>query len=243
MSAQESLSDWNDRESEKDKHRGERKSEDDVAQQLQEQEELSEKDNSNESNNSDEKSNSATTGNMLQGNYINTVLFGPGTKASKKKESNGTILAILGLGTAKASAKMFNNNTWYNLEAGRSYSQKYYGNKYQSAEDISAAKGLSRNVSRGLKVFGFGIGLWSQYNILSDNKMSTGQKEIETGSNFISTFGGVYGAAWGIGWEVGRTITQIPWYRQNIRPLLQDLQGIPRDEVPKSSTEFDKYYQ
>lgn len=85
MSAQESLSDWNDRESEKDKHRGERKSEDDVAQQLQEQEELSEKDNSNESNNSDEKSNSATTGNMLQGNYINTVLLGRVLKHLRRK--------------------------------------------------------------------------------------------------------------------------------------------------------------
>jgi hypothetical protein len=73
--------------------------------------------------------------------------------------------------------------------------------------------------------------------------MSTEQKSIEIGSNVISTFRGVYGAAWGIGWETGRTITQIPSYRQNVRPLLQDLQGIPRDEVPKSSSEYDKYFQ
>jgi RHS repeat-associated protein len=84
--------------------------------------------------------------------------------APKKKESNnvnGNVLAILGLAAAHGDAKVFNNKTWYNLGAGRSYSQKYYGNQYQSAEEINAAKGLSKNVSRGLKVFGFGIGLWS----------------------------------------------------------------------------------
>ena len=102
---------------------------------------------------------------------------------------------------------MFNNKSWFNLGAKKSYSQKYFGNQYQSAVEINAAKGLPKNVSRGLKVFGFGIGLWSQYNILTDKKMSGAQKNIETGSNVISTFGGVYGAAWGIGWEAGRTIT------------------------------------
>lgn len=79
--------------------------------------------------------------------------------------------------------------------------------------------------------------------ILNDKKMSGTQKSIETGSNVISTFGGVYGAAWGIGREAGRTITQIPWYRQNVRPLIQDFLGVPRDEVPKISSEDEKYFQ
>ncbi len=164
----------------------------------------------------------------------------------KKKESSdlsGTGAAALGLAAAYGDVKIFNQKTWYNLGAGRSYSQKYFGNQHQSAKEIKAAKGLSKNISRGLKVFGFGIGLWSQYNIITDKEMSSQQKTIETGSNVITTFGGVYGAAWGIGWESGRVITQNNWYRQNVRPLLQDLQGIPRDEVPKSSSEYDKYFQ
>ena len=99
------------------------------------------------------------------------------------------------------------------------------------------------NISRGLKVFGFGIALWSESNILNDKKMSIEQKGIETGSNVISTFGGIYGAAWGIGWESGRVITQIPWYRQNVRPHIQDFLGSPRDEVLKLNPEDEKYFQ
>lgn len=166
--------------------------------------------------------------------------------AKTNKGSNnlsGIGLAGLGYATAFGDAKMFNNKSWFNLGAGRSYSQKYFGNQYQSAEEINAAKGLSKNVSRGLKVFGFGIGLWSQYNILTDKKMSGAQKSIETGSNVISTFGGVYGAAWSVGWETGRVVTQIPWYRQNVRPEIQDFLAVPRDEVPKISSEDEKYFQ
>lgn len=86
---------------------------------------------------------------------------------------------------------MFNKSNWYNLKAGRSYSQKYFGNQYQSAKEINTAKGLSKKVSRSLKVVGFGMGLWSQYDILNNKEMSRDRKSIETGSNIISTFGGV----------------------------------------------------
>ena len=54
---------------------------------------------------------------------------------------------------------------------------------------------------------------------------------------------GVYGAAWGIGWESGRVITQNNWYRQNLRPEIQDFLGVPRDEVPKIPSEDEKYFQ
>ena len=54
----------------------------------------------------------------------------------------------------------------------------------------------------------------------------------EQASNTISTFGGFYGAAWGVGWEAGRGVASIPWYRANIRPLLQDATGVKRDEFP-----------
>ncbi len=52
----------------------------------------------------------------------------------------------------------------------------------------------------------------------------------EQGTNVISTFGGIYGAAWGVGWELGRAVTSIPWYRANIRPLVQDAIGVERYE-------------
>ena len=167
--------------------------------------------------------------------------------AKSNKESNnlsGIGLGALGFAVTYGDAKMFNNKSWFNLKAGRSYSQKYFGNQYQSAEEINAAKGLSKNVSRGFKYFGYGLGLYNAINIQNDKAFSGKQKAIEKTSNAISTFAPFpYGASWGIGWEAGRTITQIPWYRQNVRPLIQDLLEVPRDEVPKSSSEFDKYFQ
>lgn len=177
-----------------------------------------------------------------QGGFVSAGMTDNNTLSDVKvtshpKNESSTIsglgLAGLGLGLSYGETKMFNKANWFDLAKGRSYSQRYYGNQYRGAEDIKAAKGLSQTASRGLKFFGWGIGLWSQFNIFNDNKMSTSQKRIETGSNAISTFGGLYGAGWGVGWETGRVLTQQDWYRQNVRPHLQDLLGVERDEVPK----------
>ncbi|MBS1745604.1 MAG: hypothetical protein JST21_05500, partial [Bacteroidetes bacterium] len=186
--------------------------------------------------------------NYQDGNYTSTeeaestsTLPDVTVTTQSKKESNnsaGLPLSGLGLGTAYGETKMFNQSNWYDLAKGRSYSQRYFGNQSRAAEDVRAAKGLSKTVSRGFRVFGWGIGLWNQYSIINDNEMSNSQKGIETGSNVISTFGGVYGAAWGVGWEAGRVLTQQVWYRQNVRPHIQDALCITRDEYPKLDPAF-----
>jgi len=62
---------------------------------------------------------------------------------------------------------------------------------------------------------------------------------IEQGSNAFGTFGGIYGVAHVFGWEDGRGISQIDWYRDNIRPVIQDALGIQRDEHPNLSYNID----
>lgn len=128
----------------------------------------------------------------------------------------------MGYGADKTAAKMFNRTTWYNLNLMRSYSQKYFGNQYQLANTVKSAKGVSKVISRGFKIGGWGIALYNEKDILFNSGYSNTTKTIETASNAYSTLGGVYGAAWGFGWEVGRVIAQTDWYNQNVRPGLQD---------------------
>ncbi|MCX2496386.1 hypothetical protein OQX63_23045 [Pedobacter sp. PF22-3] len=63
--------------------------------------------------------------------------------------------------------------------------------------------------------------------------MSDEMYVMEQASNTFSTFGGTAGAGWGIGWEIGREIASDPGYRKNVRPVIQDLLGVERDEYPR----------
>jgi len=154
--------------------------------------------------------------------------------SSKKTGSPALLpleLAGLSFGSSYLEKKLFNNKTWYSLDQWRTYKQRFHSNQYTAKN----AKQTSKTASRGLKLFGWGMGLYNQYDIFANDEMSTGQKTAETGVNAVSTFGGIPGAAIGIGWETGRVVTQFDWYRQNVRPGLQDFLGIPRDEVPKET--------
>jgi hypothetical protein len=46
-----------------------------------------------------------------------------------------------------------------------------------------------------------------------------------------------------IGWESGRFISKVPWYRQNVRPILQDILGAERDEFPIKQMSILEQYQ
>ena len=178
---------------------------------------------------------------MNGGNTLSDVTV---TSHSKKESSDFSGFGILGIGWAASygETKMFNNSNWYKIGAGRSYSQRYFGNQYQSAQEIKAAKGLSKNISGGLRYFGWGLGLYSAINIQYDNTLSGQQKTIEQTSNAITTFAPYpLNVGWGIGWESGRVITQNDWYRQNVRPGIQDFFGIPRDEVSKSDANYQTF--
>ncbi len=54
--------------------------------------------------------------------------------------------------------------------------------------------------------------------------------KIEQTVNGLSLFTGIYGVGIGVGWETGRFISSFPWYRANVRPLIQDALGAKRDE-------------
>lgn len=157
---------------------------------------------------------------------VGTGMTGSGGDAvvtsSKSKGSifGGLGIAGLGLSAASGEAKMFNKGTWFSVDKWRSYGRQYYGNQYQSAKEISTAKGLSRSISRGFRYVGWGIGLYNQVGIWST--YSGRDLGIETSVNLYSTFGGIPGASAGIGWELGRVISQTDWYNQNVRPGLQD---------------------
>ena len=79
--------------------------------------------------------------------------------------------------------------TWFSWSQMKSYGQKFHGNQY--AGKMSTAK----NVSKGFKMLGWGIGLYNQGLIIFDKDMSLGTKTAETASNTFSTFGGIWGAS------------------------------------------------
>lgn len=91
-------------------------------------------------------------------------------------------------------------------------------------------------MSKGLTGIGYILGVINFFDIESQRRngqMSNGQYVAEQTSNLYSTAGGIYGASWGIGWEIGRVISKKEYYRKKIRPRLQDLMGIQRDEYLK----------
>jgi RHS repeat-associated protein len=122
-----------------------------------------------------------------------------------------------------ASNFYYNSKGWYSFSQNKIYGLKFYGNQY-TAGGQAAAKSTARVLTR----MGWGIGLYNTFDIQSqyrDNKIGTGRMVTEHSSNIISTFGGIYGAAHGVGWEAGKQISQIPWYRENMRPFIQDFFG------------------
>jgi hypothetical protein len=122
--------------------------------------------------------------------------------------------------------KMFNKSTWYSLKQMKEYSQRFNGNGSTGGK-LAHGKAWSTT----LKWTGRAIGVYNAYDIAEqymDNKINTTQLVLEQGSNAYATLGGLYGAAWGVGWEAGRLLCSQPWYRENVRPVIQDALGVPR---------------
>lgn len=135
-------------------------------------------------------------------------------------------------GLAVGSQVMHNKSGWYSFSQNKFYSPRFYGNQYTSGGQ-KAAKALAVKAVR----VGYGLSAWNAYDInrqYLNGDIGKGRMLVEQGSNAISSLG-IVGAAWGVGWELGRGVTSIPWYRANIRPVIQDGLGIPRDEYLKTS--------
>ncbi len=112
--------------------------------------------------------------------------------------------------------------------AGEMYYSKTYGTWmgknfkiYQQTWGGNGATGgklkFGKKVSTGIKIGGYGLGVWNAYKIDQQNRtgqITDGQMYMEQGSNLITTVGGLYGAAWGVGWELGRAVTNMEWYQE-----------------------------
>ena len=76
---------------------------------------------------------------------------------------------------------------------------------------------FARSTQRKIKLGGYFLGVWNAININllhSEGQITNFQRNIEQGSNVITTTLGLPGAAWGFGWEMGREITNMNWYRE-----------------------------
>ena len=160
------------------------------------------------------------------------------SKSQNQEQSNSSSgytfpwASAAGTATSVGSHLTFNRSGWYSFSQSKFYSPRFHGNQY-TAGGQKAAKATSVKLTR----LGYGIGLYNMYDInMQYQKGQIGQAQLitEQGMNAISTFGGIYGAAAGVGWELGRGVSSIPWYRANIRPLIQDGLGVQRDEYPKT---------
>lgn len=155
---------------------------------------------------------------------LNTV----SVKPNKEDNSSYPWLATTTTALGTASFLMHNNYGWYSYRMYKFYSPNFHGNRYTGGRVKSAKLASTR-----LTHIGYALGLWNAYNINTqylEGEINEGQMAAEQGSNAISTLGGILGVGWGVGWEIGRAISENTWYRESVRPLIQDALGIKRDE-------------
>ena len=137
----------------------------------------------------------------------------------------GVFLLTTGMSAGEFFA--YNDIAWYSVSQLKFYNHKFHGNQYTAG----GRKGAARIKSR-LGRLGSLLAIYNAYDInnkYQNSEIGYNVMIIEQTSNVISSLGWV-GAAWGVGWELGRGLTSIPWYRANIRPLIQDALGVERDE-------------
>ena len=180
------------------------------------------------------------SGDGLVGNGMSGTVEGVTVTNKPKSNNNGggygagnAVLPIIGTGISAGEFMMHNKAGWYSFKQNKFYSPNFHGNKYTGGR-VKTAKATSKLFGR----LGYGLGAWNAFDVnrqYRNEEIGTGQMVTEQGVNMYSTFGGIYGAAVGVGWELGRGVTSIPWYRANIRPLIQDALGVTRDEYPKNS--------
>ncbi|RAJ31145.1 hypothetical protein [Pedobacter cryoconitis] len=141
----------------------------------------------------------------------------------------GLYLSVGGYVISKGEALMFNKATWFSIINMRSYGHAFHGNQY------TFLRSDAKSIGMRFKWLGRSIGIWNYFQIKKQGEEGLLSKRgvlIEQTSNAFATFGGTPGAGWGIGWEIGRQISGNDWYRENVRPHLQDFLGVERDEFP-----------
>jgi RHS repeat-associated protein len=173
-------------------------------------------------------------GEGIKEGYATAVTVTPSAEQNAKKESANYIIPAVAIGLSLGDEKMFNENTWFSVKTWKAYSQKFNGNQFTGGKLKLAGKW-----AKGFRYTGWALGIINMGIIYKDKSISGTQKWIEEGSNAFGTFGGIWGVAHTIGWESGRFISQLDWYRENVRPLLQDALNIERDEFPKPSRYAD----
>ena len=119
------------------------------------------------------------------------------------------------------------NGVYYSINPSAGKTRPFYGNQFTGSRN--AAKLASRALQKAGKAFGV-YNYFAIYQSYQDGKIDKSWAWAEVVSNTIGTFGGLYGVSWTIGWEGGRNITGRNWYRKNVRPIIQDVLGIKRDE-------------
>jgi hypothetical protein len=67
-------------------------------------------------------------------------------------------------------------------------------------------------------------------NAYNNGEINGNMLAFNLASTTYSVYGGMYGTAWGTGQLIGQGIASFPPYLRNIRPLIQDLFRVPRDE-------------
>jgi len=160
------------------------------------------------------------------------------TESGEKTEgSAGLLLAGVGIGLSSGEHIMFNEKTWFSVKTFKTYSQSWGGNGATGGK-LKVAKEFSSKFKKGVWAFG----VFNSIIIAHDESLSRLQKGIEQTSNVITTFAPApFSVGWTIGWESGRIISKNDWYRENVRPLIQDAIGIKRDEYPKNDMLNDFY--
>jgi RHS repeat-associated protein len=173
-------------------------------------------------------------GEGIKDGYAKAVVVTPSSDQRKEREKASYWIPDGALFLSTMEEKMSNAKTWFSVKTFKTYSQRFNGNQFTGGK-----LKLAGRWARGFRYAGWGLGAVNAYLVLRDNSISTTQKTAEEISNAIGTFGGIWGVAHTIGWEGGRIISQIDWYRENVRPLIQDAMGVDRDEFPKPSKYLD----
>jgi RHS repeat-associated protein len=146
-------------------------------------------------------------------------------KSGSKNENSSGYGETLGAALSYTEHKMFNNKNWFSLPMMKSYNPNFNGNGVTGGK-IALAKKLS-NTFKGL---GWGLAVYNMYSIDHNKDFDPTQKKYNQGLNALGVvLPPIYSIALTTGNLAGEEISQNVWYRNNIRPLLQDATGQKRD--------------
>ena len=133
----------------------------------------------------------------------------------QQRDGNFPGISLTGYAAGRASSFLATSKTWLNISNMKTYSQYYFGNKYQSSKIIARNKNIANKASGVFGVAGRLLGLVDSYQTL---------QQYQSGQ--LTNFGGAYiGAnnlmglskhpylgAYSIGTSIGKTIVESNWY-------------------------------